>query len=87
MQSDIYEFYKENPANIIWNVTHYILYDKEKGFVDKNVDVVKGEILFSFNKKRIYNLFTDYPHNFTKEEKEIFDKEQPYWKEFFKDRE
>ena len=33
-----------------------------------------------------YNLWTDYPHNFTKEEKELFDKENPYWKEFFSDR-
>ena len=23
-----------------------------------------GTLLFSFNKKKIYNLFTDYPHNF-----------------------
>ena len=41
---------------------------------------------FRFYKKNIYNLWTDYPHNFTKEEKELFDKENPYWKEFFSGR-
>ena len=38
----------------------------------------------SFDKKKIYNLFADYPHNLTAEEKEIFDKENPYWCDFFK---
>ena len=70
VQSDIYEFYKENPENKIWKVTHYRLYDKEKGIVDGNFDVIIGEVLFSFDKKKIYNLWTDYPQNFTKEEKE-----------------
>lgn len=45
-----------------------------------------GAWLFSFDKKKIYNMFADYPHNMTKEEVEIFDKENPYWADFFKDR-
>lgn len=45
-----------------------------------------GEFLFSFDKKKIYNMFADYPYNLSKEEKEIFDKENPYWKNFFEDR-
>lgn len=45
-----------------------------------------GRHLFSFDKKKIYNLFADYPHNLTADEKKIFDKENPFWKEFFADR-
>lgn len=65
------DFYKENENDKIWWV--------------ENLDSV-GEFLFSFDKKKIYNLFKDYPHNLTKEEKEIFDRENSYWVEFFKDR-
>ena len=45
-----------------------------------------GEWLFSFDKKKIYNMFEDYPQNLTKSEKEVFDKENPEWADFFKDR-
>ena len=45
-----------------------------------------GEHVFSFDKKTKFNLFRDYPYSLSKEEKEIFDNENPYWKEFFKDR-
>ena len=86
MERDIYEFYKDNPKDKIWKVTHYIIIDKNKGIVDGNIDKVIGEILFSFDKKKIYNAWKDYPYNLTKEEKELFDKENPYWADFFKDR-
>ncbi|MGY0394644.1 DUF7675 family protein [Fusobacterium sp. SYSU M8A802] len=65
------DFYKENKDDTIWWIN--------------DLDT-KGEFLFSFDKKKIYNLFADYPHNLSKEEKEIFDRENPYWAEFFKDR-
>lgn len=65
------KFYKEKSTDSVWWVDTS---DKD------------GEFLFSFDKKKIYNLFTDYPHNLTKQEKEIFDKENPYWVDFFKDR-
>lgn len=45
-----------------------------------------GEMLFSFDQKKVYNLFLDYPHNLTKEEREIFDKENPFWVDFFEAR-
>jgi hypothetical protein len=43
-------------------------------------------MLFTFDKEKFYNLFEDYPQNMTSEEVEIFDKENPYWAEFFSDR-
>lgn len=42
-----------------------------------------GEFLFTFDKQTIFNLFVDYPHNLTPEQKEVFDKENPFWKNFF----
>ena len=66
------KFYKNNKNDVIW-------------WLD-NADEVKGEWVFSFDKKRLHNMFADYPHNLTPEEKEIFDKENPYWADFFKDR-
>lgn len=64
-----FRFYKKKDNDKIWSV-------EEIGYI--------GKLLYSFDKKNIYNLWTDYPNNFTKEEKELFDKENPYWKEFFK---
>ena len=66
-----FRFYKKKDNDKIWSV-------EEIGYI--------GKLLYSFNKKNIYNLWTDYPHNFTKEEKELFDRENPYWKEFFSGR-
>ncbi|MDY2794791.1 DUF7675 family protein [Peptostreptococcus porci] len=56
--------------------------EKSKVWWTSKIDSV-GELNISFDRKKIYNLFDDYPHNMTKEEVEIFDKEESYWKEFF----
>ena len=45
-----------------------------------------GEMNFTFDGKKIFNLFQDYPHELTKEQKALFDKENPFWADFFKDR-
>lgn len=66
-----YDFYKNNKKDTIYWVDNY--------------DII-GEFLFSFDKKTIYNLFRDYPYKLNKEQKEIFDKENPYWADFFSDR-
>ena len=63
---------KNNPTDNIW-------------WLD-NAEETKGEWLFSFDRKTIYNMFSDYPHKLTPKQKELFDKENPYWAEFFKDR-
>ena len=70
MQSD--KWYKNEPTDKIW-------------WLD-NTDEKVGEWIFSFDKETTFNMFADYPHKLTAEQKEIFDKENPFWKEFFADR-
>lgn len=64
-------WYKNNESDLVWW---------------KDTPDTVGEWIFSFDKEKEYNLFADYPHNMTAEQIEIFDKENPDWAEFFKDR-
>jgi len=58
-------FYKRNPKDkIYWY-----------NFLDGNI----GTYVFSFDKKKAYYLFGDYPDNMTPEEVALFNKENPYW--------
>ena len=61
------DFYKKKKTDIIWWV-------KEKK---------AGIHVFSFDKETVFNLMTDYPNKLTPQQKEIFDKENPYWKAYF----
>lgn len=63
MASSKYEFYHQNEGDVIW-------------WAD-SPDMKDGDFLFSFDKKRIYNFFADYPQKLTPEERAIFDKENP----------
>ena len=63
-----YEFYKENDSDKVW-------------WVD-NSEVI-GEHLFSFDQKKVFNLFRYYPHALSKEEKAVFDAENPFWVNYF----
>ena len=45
-----------------------------------------GVWLFSFDRQTVYNLFEDYPWKLTPEQKQIFDQENPYWANFFANR-
>ena len=38
----------------------------------------KGERLFTFDGKHIYNLFQDYPDKLSNDEKELFDQLNPF---------
>ncbi len=62
------KWYKENENDLVW-------------WKDMPDDI--GVRIFSFDKKKEYNLYGDYPDNLTKEEREIFEKENPWWKGFF----
>ncbi len=65
-------FYKKKETDIIWWIV--------------NSDGRVGEFLFTFDKKIIFNMFRDYPYKLTLEQKVIFDEENPFWCDFFKDR-
>lgn len=65
-------WYHQNPGDKIWWVEAPMPKD--------------GEWLFSFDRKTVFNLFADYPWKLTPEQRLIFDRENPYWVEFFKDR-
>ncbi len=67
----IYSFEKKDEDDEIWWVDLYN---------------IEGPMLFSFDKKVVYNAWADYPHKLTPEQKEVFDKENHYWADFFKDR-
>ena len=45
-----------------------------------------GEMIFTFDGKRKYNLFRDYPKALTPTQKQIFDKTFPFWARYFSDR-
>lgn len=64
-------FVKNNPTDTIW-------------WVD-DPDTI-GVWEFSFDRQTVFNMFADYPWKLTPEQKAIFDKENPYWANFFKDR-
>ena len=66
------KWYKENDGDNVW-------------WLD-NGDEIKGVMIFSFDTIKQYNLFQDYPHNMKPDEVEVFDKENPFWADFFKDR-
>jgi hypothetical protein len=65
------KLFKNNPTDKIWWVDTS---DRD------------GVWEFTFDKKEVFNMFADYPHKLTPEQKAIFDKENPFWADFFKDR-
>lgn len=66
------KWYKNNETDKIWWL--------------ENEEESVGEWVFSFDKKKRYNMFRDYPHELTFEQKRTFDSENPYWAKFFSER-
>lgn len=65
------KFFKEKDNDVIWWV---------------DTSELEGVWEFSFDKQTIFNLFRDYPYKLTKKQKQIFDRENPFWADFFKGR-
>ena len=63
--------YKNNSSDRIW-------------WVDNPEEL--GVFEFTFDREHYFNMFADYPWKLTPEQKAIFDRENPYWADFFKDR-
>ncbi len=59
-------FYKREENDLIWWVDSRITDDHR----------------FSFDQKKTFDVFKDYPKNLAKEQKEIFDKENPFWADY-----
>lgn len=49
-------------------------------------EVLFGPLIEYHLQQHEYNLFQDYPYKLTKEEKALFDQENPHWRDFFADR-
>lgn len=64
-------WYKNNESDLIWW---------------KETPDSIGLWIFSFDKKTEFNLFSDYPLKLSAQQKQLFDKENPEWADFFKDR-
>nr|DAL46286.1 MAG TPA_asm: hypothetical protein [Caudoviricetes sp.] len=60
-------WYKHEPTDKIWW---------------KDDDSI-GSFVFSFDRVHEFNMFQDYPEKLTKEQKAIFDAENPYWRDYF----
>lgn len=73
----MYIFYKNKPTDKIWWCDRVD---------DSTQSIYIGEHWFSFDKKIIYNLFRDYPYSLSSEQKQVFDEENPFWRDFFKGR-
>lgn len=69
--NDNHHWYKNNKNDLIW-------WKDTSGYI--------GLWIFSFDKITEFNMFQDYPYKLTREQKRIFDRENPEWANFFKDR-
>ena len=63
-----YSFSRENESDKVWWLDNY--------------DEI-GTLVFSFDRKKKYYLFRDYPHKLSVREWMIFNEENEYWKDFF----
>lgn len=81
-EEDLYRLIRKHPKTGLGSF--YRDPGKKVWWVDTSEFV--GLHLFSFDREKIYNLFRDYPQKLTAKEKEIFDRENPFWADFFNPR-
>lgn len=66
-----YKFYRKDKDSKVWWAY---------------VEGYKGIHIFSFDRKKTFNLFRDYSYKLTEEEKRMFDECEPFWARFFNNR-
>lgn len=71
MQTPTYRFYKKHRSDKVWWVDE----------LDEGGEPLIGTLMVSFDGENVVNLWTDYP-NLTDEQKKLFDKENPYWRDY-----
>lgn len=77
--------YYDSKGNIFTNTIIFFRKKIEGGKIWSVYTNLKGPLYITFDKKTIYNLWIDYPDNFTPEQIAIFKTEMPYWVEYFED--
>ena len=70
------DFYKEHDGDKVWWVDEFEIDE------DGNINRELGPMLFSFDKKTIFNYWPDYPEKLSPEQKWTFDDENPFWAKF-----
>ena len=69
-RKEMKQWKKDSPDSLIW-------------WLEEVTEVIDDDdYIFSFDKKKRYHLFGDYPAKLTPKEKEIFDKEYPFWRRY-----
>lgn len=66
----------------------------DKWYKNKKTDVIwwkdtpedRGLWIFSFDRKKEFNMFEDYPFKLSEDQIRVFDSENPEWAQFFSDR-
>jgi hypothetical protein len=67
-------------------ITFYHQHEGDQIWWGEKPDQLDGEYLFSFDRVTVFDLFADYPWSLTEEQRRIFDRENPEWRDFFKNR-
>ena len=65
-------FYKHKISQRVWNVDL--------------AEQITGPVLFTFDRKKIYNWWSDYPQKLKPKEIEIFEEDNPFWANYSKKR-
>ncbi len=78
LEEDLKEDLKKKPTYVSVEENGHWFYKEDKNLIIWDVESDEyGPYYFSFDKKIIFNFWTDYPNKLTKEQIEIFKREKP----------